>query len=1547
MPLMSSSSVSSNSATHLTRLKEILQEIEPREFESLVAALVSDVLGVGIAVAKSGFQHGGDAGPGGRQERRFRIETKRYADKTNLSDRELLGEIDHALTRDPALEAWFLAATRDAPEQLEQDLLRKSDQLGLPIVVVDWKLDTFPALAALCTAAPDVMYDMVSREAGDIARALASKGESRLDQLKRDMQAWNLGFERIRECSHQYLGKVWNDQRTSVATLGQDVAGGAAPTTITRMALHDDFDSWWSGRATEDAPAVVLGNEGVGKTWATMHWLIDRVGLQPIMLVIRSGAVAGLADISQANVMRFIGDRLYEITQIRDQAHWRLRLDRLLRRPKEEGPVLTLVFDGLNQEPSMRWADLLKTLQHPAFGGRIRVIATTRNLHFSERLKHLRGLVIGPESVEIGPYDDGPGGELDQRLTQEGLTRSDLHPDLIEIARTPRLFSLVVRLRHQLKDGGQVTIHRLLWEYGRDTLGVRDRSLSEQEWRTWLADVARNRREGIRDYNLGRIGTMVDRADLDENDVFRRLSDIVDGRFAANDGTGMLKLTPTIASHALGAALLEHLRCVEKDPGPGSLESALTDWLDPIAAIDERAEILRAAVSIMLESGLAGQDAILGSLVKEWLQSQNLPETHRGEIVRLASALCGPLLDIVETTWDPARNLAVDALRRISRDDMASRELIIARCEAWLKTVSRDVDHPAHRNTDADQARSKRLIKRIGVDVDGERIVLGERLMFVERQDHDALRAIPTLLDGYPLVPVLPVFSAAAFAMAIRGRDDFWSGLKWLCLLNEIDVEDTTAALKAHSDAVQVRSPEDGIHPDLAPRIAALLLWLTGDEDMEALAVLTDRGLDRGPDYMAEYLADPGRSVFSLQRRHADPVMRDTTLPLSRRIDKVGSFQTDPKLELPEAFVAEVRAAYADFDVSALDAHFGRSAEDHHWEDIKLVLARAAPDLLATLVRRKLDGLVNRESDKLRIGLSRSTADFLLADRMTPDALATLSARSTEIEDSDKNEQGFARSRALMLTVASLPPSQQIIFLLDQDAALYIDFAEVLLPLEPAEVDALVDRYRDSKRAIELVRILSLVEAPPGEGSWDWFVDKALEPASDAASRLLYTADAGRFGRDLLSRDWSWDHGRSDWGNHYGSLAVIEATLGLPFEQILIRVAPWLAPRALALRGGNQADADLATQLIDGILLLNGQSAPDLGSDVAISESARAEDPEAFTLSIRQEDQGSLIDNLRLALDKTAASEARSRAVPIALERMREARREGASLFMRDFAACDLDPIVRHTPLAVERWLVGVDGPSPEFERRALLAEGFYLALCETLLIVEPGDGARLWRALRALSRIGFIGAAGVDRLTLMLHRVPSVPDALRREQLDLPQTRTDEGLFEVALASRLSGDTAWLENFIRKETASVETWRRQRGQILRGFLGTGEVPLNEDELDEPGASLREDRKKREERWCRREVWAKHWWNRYWNADTDDEAYAAWILLLQVTDRRAHAWIDVSSGMHEHRPRRVAHYRLNRDDLVRGMEKAEKKMDGEFLARSIFDGVHPWLQRPD
>lgn len=494
-----------------TQLKRLLQE-EPHaaKLENLAAALIGRLLDVTIAVAKSGFQHGGDAGPAGRQGRRLRIECKKYGDSTALSDRELLGEIDHALCRDPALEAWILVATRDVSEQLEQSLHQKGESIGVPVVVLDWKSEGLPSLAALCAFAPDVVEMVFSPKAGALARQLTAASADAIERLRRDLQAWRLGFESLRIQSFEKLEKIWQSPRASAAALGQNVAGGAETRKVHRCMVHDALNAWWDGPALDDAPAAVIGWDGVGKTWATVDWLVERREVLPIVLVVPSSATAEIKTASEIGVKEFIADRLYDVAGVRDRSHWLRRLDHLLKRPEIEGPVLVIFFDGLNQEPSVPWLQLLKTLQGEIFASRIRVIVSSRTHDYETRLGALRGLIVPAVNVPVDVYDKSPGSELDQMLAFEDLTQADLHPDLLELARTPRLFRLVVGFRERLIEADQVTIHRLLWEYGRDSFGNRaGRSFSEEEWREWLQEIARQYREGVRQFSLKNVGETV------------------------------------------------------------------------------------------------------------------------------------------------------------------------------------------------------------------------------------------------------------------------------------------------------------------------------------------------------------------------------------------------------------------------------------------------------------------------------------------------------------------------------------------------------------------------------------------------------------------------------------------------------------------------------------------------------------------------------------------------------------------------------------------------------------------------------------------------------------------------------------------------------------------------------------------------------------------------------------------------------------------------------------------------------------------------------
>lgn len=423
------------------RLKTILQaEIHEGVFERLIGALISRMLGVAVDMAAAGFQFGGDGGPSGRQNRRFRIETKRYVDTTSLSKRELLGEVDDALLRDEALEGWFLAATREVPEQLAQDLLLHAERLGVPVVIIDCKRGgQVWDLTALCTVDPDILDQMVSSEAADIARALRSESISTLERLTRDLQSWQLGFDSVRTASIEELRRMWDEPRAAIAKLGQDAAGGSRVGRVERRSVVAALDHWWDS-AEHDALIALTGLDGVGKTWAGLGWLVNERDRQPIVLAMPASFFAGTRAGNPAAVKRLLAEQLHSLTDVRSVDYWVGRLERLLRRPPSEGPVLTLFLDGLNQASEFPWQDLFRTFQDMAFAGRVRIMVSTRSFHYEDRLRSLLQLAVRPVRLRVDSYDDD---ELDEMLAFQGLSRVDLHPDLIPLARRPRLFAFM------------------------------------------------------------------------------------------------------------------------------------------------------------------------------------------------------------------------------------------------------------------------------------------------------------------------------------------------------------------------------------------------------------------------------------------------------------------------------------------------------------------------------------------------------------------------------------------------------------------------------------------------------------------------------------------------------------------------------------------------------------------------------------------------------------------------------------------------------------------------------------------------------------------------------------------------------------------------------------------------------------------------------------------------------------------------------------------------------------------------------------------------
>ena len=167
-----------------------------------------------------------------------------------------------------------------------------------------------------------------------------------------------------------------------------------------------------------------------------------------------------------------------------------------------------------------------------------------------------------------------------------------------------------------------------------------------------------------------------------------------------------------------------------------------------------------------------------------------------------------------------------------------------------------------------------------------------------------------------------------------------------------------------------------------------------------------------------------------------------------------------------------------------------------------------------------------------------------------------------------------------------------------------VDLGCIVRPLSRQDADALIARFGSGSGAQrrDLAALLGLHSITFSDEAWAWLARLALE-SDEELQRLAYIAlteaDAKRFGRELLNRDWSWSKEKEFLVNHCGSGALIEATTELPFDQVAPRLAPWRLLEATRRRGCDPAEVRFAATVFGRMLAAEKLEPPDPGSDIS------------------------------------------------------------------------------------------------------------------------------------------------------------------------------------------------------------------------------------------------------------------------------------------------------------------------------------------------------------
>jgi len=1250
------------------RLRSELQKAPPRKLEELTTDLLGLLLGIPFVQASAGNQFGADTGTAGYRERHLRAECKRYSAGTSISEKEAFSHVSRALHHDELLEVWILVTTQAVSEQVQLSLRRYGEKEGLPVVIIDWSRSDMPLLAALCTVAPDSVGRTISKRAQEAASALASMAENAVRDLKRDLRTWTLGLASIRTKSLDHLNAIWKDPHYAKAALGHDAAGGACSKRVTRKVPTAELTRWWNGRSSVSSPAVIVGPEGTGKTWATMDWLIAHQDSLPVVVVVASSAVRREYAQSTDGFKRFLTVQLHSLAGVRGEAYWRKRLDHLLAAPGYDDSHLVLVLDGLNQHATVPWSRLLRQTQHPQFSGRLRVVLNTRTHHLSHKLGKLRALEDAPTVVTLGNYNDD---EMDRMLQFHGLTQKDLAPDVLNLARTPGLFDIVTRLRNKLPSKG-VTVHQVIWEYGRNALGRR--ATTEGDWLGWLRVVASKTRDNIIHSSRWPLESTAHRPDLTHDEVYERISDIIDGNLLVPDKAGSFRVRPEIVSHALALAAIDNLKQLP-EPTFDEVNQKLGEWLDPIERLDQTAEILRAAVAILIAEGRAERPPIPSAVLTTWLQTQNAPETHRQEVIDLAGEFPTALLDAIERsnslTHNAARRTATLALRKLSREDAKAMETIFARVTCWLRVISLTTRHEPGA-TSVPEWSSKHFIRRLGTDRAGNVTILGRPFQLVLHEAPYCKAVIPAIIEGFPLASAQRVFEALAIHESVALGQSLCNDFRWITCLNDTDYGRTASALRGLANDIASRPVEMSIDAKLPGVVARRLLLLTGnkqDEEEAARLLRTDSASRRDPAYVGRL----SRSLLPIDVRCREIMIRDGGPELCAQAQSLSDLWADPSFLPSQALIDLVVDEAARIDVEALVDNAGRTREELFFDSMIPAMARCCPHILGAIARQRLRALARCPEEARFRGAREGTDHFLLSDDATATAAGAL--RLSSVDDDDGRETHAAAS-LLFLELFNLPFRDQCRALIDTDLKwIPSDFHTVLNRASRQDIDVLVDEYGSGslKEQYDLLSVLSFLPWGSDDASLlssaetgVWLEQTALhseDRSRQLVFKILFGVDPKRFGRLLSTHGWTWNPDNPEWVNHYGTDALVEATLWVSFAELAPRLAPWRLLAAAKRRGGASTEVRVAAEMLSNAMgMYSVTTADDSMADVTIDRGRADRWPLTYSVEPRPMDHGDGPEALARALDIESRVRDALRVTKAVTEAVSSARRSGASL---------------------------------------------------------------------------------------------------------------------------------------------------------------------------------------------------------------------------------------------------------------------------------------------
>ena len=1468
---------------HIEHLKSALLSLPAtgeKGFEGLIGVTLREISGVPFRLACSGSHFGVDVKPA-YQGDAICFEGKRY--DGSVPRNEVLSKIAEIPITNNETDIWVLGATSQIMSQLADDARRRGAKDGIVVLILDWsKTDLPPFAVAMAMGGTRVQEFLKSNIKDDetLEKAITALEAVRnsqdfaphADRIRAQCNEPAVGLSLAQRANADWLNDAFSSRKRAKTKFGQPLSP-CDPDTANirhRKTLTDKLYPYLTS-APDDTVVFILGGEGHGKSWiVAQSWLA--LAHKPLMVFMSPddfAEMAGQNDIVDLLIHKLIkqtGDGFTETTP----ARWRRRLGQWRNRPATDGPRLIVVIDGINQRSKPDWARIIENFADELnkIGGRLMV--TARTPYFQDRVKGR--LSVHVTEISVPEWTET---ERDEILTGRGIKASDLHHAVATSLRNPRLLGIALELldKADIANFEELSVSRLLFEHIR--MSERDAPVP-QPMQAFAHRLQKHAQE---------IVSRVKAKQQDDLNIFEDdIGAVADGRFfrAVDGDPTRYSLKDDGLTLAMGFAVIDRLRTAQRNDR--NLDAELDAILEPIAALDDTADVILAALTVTAVDECYEQD-IAAALIKGFAVLQNPDQTQFSAFASMAKRRPQGFMDAAQALslargHQPNFDWIQGALTVAGRNSRAWQEMA-NKVHFWLSVHSLSPErgtflHPARDSQEKvqkEREENRKKIKEKFQALSANELAILKNLPKEEGDLSSLSRLAILLLAGKSLAPFANSLLNWSFSYALNSDHAApYKDFMHLVRLNRVDWSQTRAAL------LEVSAPlREADVSTIGKWTLVNILRATGhsDDGKEEHSIVEDLTKD-WPPFGSWHLIEKYCA--------SDPC--------------------DPVSEQPEN-VAQTAEQYAMIDVSKLRQSMGQASEDYFFDMARPGIVRFKPEVAIAKHREFTANVLNRAGFPLRQGLIKLRQHNAL---LTIDDARKLVKKRDEAKTTgtagglSEKDAWFVSQYQLLLAFPFLNAQEQAEILLSSEADenILLDLMNLAKPLGEKEFESLLKTVHAEGSERKRYLLLGLAKHTSVQLSKDarshiaaLFQSESERVRIQALGVIAQSNDEKLLGL-VAKSDWKAQDTKTEdsfevW---YGSVALIEAaTRGLiAHDEALNRISPrlygWAAVmldldtvRAIAHRidaSINQA-AGLKGDLV----------APDI--EIQVHPSALYE-PSMFSVSERSSEAKDTNEAMRRLSESNEAFEQRQRCSHDAfLEFKANLTQAKARIILDHLSLEEFATVVAAAEELADRWhglFMSIA------EAKLPVVHNLVLLLAHALGRKVPGNAEELFRRVKEskpLVRFTF-GRAGVqlDAMATWAGVRSPILDELRFARLD--RVGTDQDLSLEVLAALLNGQQELLTAYIEAKLRKDEPAEISRGIMVAGFSDKSE--FNDEILKryEGSAGLTASAQKAAKYAYERNVWARHWFERMCQTDENTDFWRYAVLFSKIVDGRFAVW---------------------------------------------------------